>query len=57
VPPLFAFTKEIHKDTKENIPLDHFSSHLRQEGQIDLIPSPDCCIFIALSENTNNGHL
>ena len=34
----------------------HFCSHLRQEGQIDLIPSPDCCIFIAVSKNTHNGH-
>jgi hypothetical protein len=24
---------------------------------IDLIPSPDCCICIAVSKNTHNGHI
>jgi hypothetical protein len=54
---IFEISKDIPKNTKENIPSDHFCSHLRQEGQIDLIPSPDCCICIAFSENTHNCHL
>jgi hypothetical protein len=27
------------------------------EGRITLIPSPDCCIFIAVSKNTRIVHL
>ena len=49
-PPLFAFIKEFLKNTNENMPLDHFCSQLRQDGQIDLPSSPDCHIFIAISE-------
>ena len=37
--------------------VNHFCSHLRQEGQINLISSPDCYICIGVSENTHNGHL
>ena len=57
VPPFFAFTKEIPKNTKENIPSDHCCSHVLMEGRISLIPSPDCCIFIAVSKNTHIVHL
>ena len=52
-PPFFAFTKEFLKNTKENMPPDHFCSHLRQDGQIDLPSSPDCHIFSAVYENTH----
>jgi hypothetical protein len=55
-PPLFAFTKEFLKNAKENMPPDHFCSHLRKDGQNDLPSLPDCHIFIAVSENTHNGH-
>jgi hypothetical protein len=51
-PPLFAFTKEFLKNTKENLPPDHFCANLRQDGQIDLPSSPDCLIFIVVSKNT-----
>ena len=44
------------KNTRENNVSDYFCSHLRQEGLINLIRSPDCCIFIAVSKNTYNGH-
>jgi hypothetical protein len=56
-PPLFAFTKEFLKNTKENMPPDHFCSHLRQDGQIELPSSPDCHICIAVSENTDVAHI
>ena len=36
---------------------DHFCFHLSQEAQVDLIPSSDCCILIAYSENTHIGRL
>ena len=39
-PSIFAFTKEIPKNTKENLPSNHFCSHLRQDDQIDLPFSP-----------------
>ena len=45
--------KEITKNTKENMPSDHFCSHFQQEGRINLIPSPECCIFIAVSGDTH----
>ena len=32
---------------------DQFCSHFLQEGQIDLIPRPDCCIYIAVSGDTH----
>ena len=32
------------------MPHDHCCSHLRQDGQIDLLSSPDCHIFIGVSE-------
>jgi hypothetical protein len=56
-PSIFAFTKEFPKNTKENLPSDHFCSHLWQDGQIDLLSSPDCHICIGVSANTHNGHL
>ena len=48
--------KDFLKYTKENMPSDHFGCNFLQEGQINLIPSPDCCIFIAVSEDTYIGH-
>ena len=52
--PLFsAYTKEILKNTKENMPSDHFRSHFWQEGLINIIPSPDCCICLAVSGDTH----
>ena len=56
-PPFFAFTKEIPKNTKENIGSDHIRSHFSKEGLIALIPSPDCRIFTAFSIDTHIGHL
>jgi hypothetical protein len=56
LPPFLAYTKEIPKNTKENMPSDHFCSHFSQEAQINLIPSPDCCIFIAFSKDTHIGN-
>jgi hypothetical protein len=56
-PPYFAFTKEFLKNTKENMASDHFFFYFSQEGPIDLIPSPDCCIFTACSIDTHIGHL
>jgi hypothetical protein len=50
---LLVFTKEIFKNTKENMPPDRFCYHLRQDGQIDLPSSPDCHIYSAVSENTH----
>ena len=52
-PPFFEFTKQFPENTKENMPAGNFCSHLTQEGQIDLIPLPECCIFIAVSEDDN----
>ena len=49
--------RKFPKNTKENISSDYFWSHLQQESPINSIPSPDCCIFIAVSENTHNGHI
>ena len=49
----FDYTKEIPKNTKENIPAKHFGSHFSQKGPIDLISPPDCCIFNALSIYTH----
>ena len=57
VPAIFHLTKEFPKNTEENMPYDHFCSHLMQDSQIDLPFSPDCHIFIGVSENTHNGHL
>ena len=53
---IFHLTKDFPKYTKENMPSDHFCCNFLQEGQINLIPSPDCCIFIAVSEDTHIGH-
>ena len=53
----FAFTKEFLKNTKENMPPEYLCSHLRQDGQIDLPSSPDCHIFIAISEKTHVAHI
>ena len=55
-PPIFVNTKEFSKNTKENLVSDNFCSHLLQEGRIDFIPLSECCIFIALSIDTNIGH-
>jgi hypothetical protein len=49
---IFVFTKETRKNTKENKPSYHFCSHFLQEGQIDIIPLPDCYIYIAVSGDT-----
>ena len=35
------------------MPSDHFCSHFQQEGRINLIPSPECFIFIAVSGDTH----
>ena len=53
VPAIFCLTKEFPKNTKENMPYDRFCSHFIQEGQMNLILSPDCCIFIAVSNDTH----
>ena len=45
------------KNTRENNVSDYFCSHLKQEGLINSIPSPDCCNFIAVSKNTHIVHL
>jgi hypothetical protein len=52
-PSSFVYTKEFQKNTKENIPSKTFCSHLSQDGQINLIPSPDYYICIALSIDTH----
>ena len=52
-PSIFVNTKEFQKNTKENMPSKTFCSHFSQDGQINLIPSPDCYIFIALSIDTH----
>ena len=56
-PPIFVNTKEFLRNTKENLPLNNFRSHFLQQDPIGLIPSSECCIFIALSINTHNGHI
>jgi hypothetical protein len=56
-PPIFALTKEFLKNTEENMPPDHFCSHLRQDGQIDLQSLQDCQICIAVSEDTHVSHI
>jgi hypothetical protein len=53
VPAIFIFTKEFPKNTKEKMPLSHFCSHFLQGGRINLIPSLDCCICFAVSEDTH----
>ena len=53
VPAIFRLTKDFLKYTKENMPSHHFCCNFLQEGQINLIPLPDCCIFIAVSEDSN----
>ena len=35
------------------MPSDHFRSHFWQEGLINIIPSPDCCICLAVSGDTH----
>jgi hypothetical protein len=37
MPLLLIFTKEIFKNTKENMPSEEICSHFSQEGQINLI--------------------
>ena len=51
-PSIFVNTKEFQKNTKENMPSKTFCSHFSQDGLINLIPSPDCYIFKALSIDT-----
>ena len=46
-------TKEFQKNTKENIPVTAFCSHSSQEGPINSISSPDCCICNTLSRDTH----
>jgi hypothetical protein len=53
VPAIFVFTKEFPKNTKEKMPSSYFYSHFLQGGRINLIPSQDCCIFIAVSGDTH----
>jgi hypothetical protein len=55
-PLIFVNTKEFQKNTKENMWLETFCSHFSQDGAINLIPSPICYIFIALSIDTHNGY-
>jgi hypothetical protein len=50
--PFFAFTKEFPKNTKENMPPNHFCSHLSQDCQIDLLSSPDCHILWLFPKKT-----
>jgi hypothetical protein len=45
------------RNAPQKMPPDHFCSHLRQDGQIDLLSSPDCHLFIAVSEKTHNAHI
>ena len=54
--PYFAFTKELPKNTKANIPSEDYYSNFSQEGEINLISSQDCCIFMAVSIDTHIGH-
>jgi hypothetical protein len=51
-PSIFVFTKEFSNNTKESSPLDHFCSHLRQDGQIDL-PSSPFTFLLRFPENTH----
>ena len=53
VPAIFVFTKEFPKNTKEKRPSFYFCFNFLQEVKIILIPSPDCCIFIADSGDTH----
>ena len=53
VPTIFRFTNEFPQNTKDIMPSDYFWSHFLQEDQFNLIPSPDCCIFIAVSNVTH----
>jgi hypothetical protein len=53
VPAIFVFTKEFPKNTKEKLPSSHFCTHFFHRGRINLIPSPDCCIFTAVSGDTH----
>ena len=53
VPAIFVFTKEFRKNTKEKMPSFHFCFNFLQDVKIILIPSPDCCIFIAYSGDTH----
>ena len=55
--PFLRLQRNVPKNTKENFPSDIFCSHLNQNGQIDLPFSPDCHIFVGITENTHNGHL
>ena len=52
-PSIFVNTKEFQKNTKENIPVTAFCSHSSQEGPINSISSPDCCICNTLSRDTH----
>ena len=56
MPLLLVFTKEIFKNTKENMPSEEICSHFSQEGQINLIFPPYCCICIALSIDTHMSY-
>jgi hypothetical protein len=61
-PSIFALTKKFPKNTKENFPLDHFCSHLSQDGEIDL-PFPKTCILstfdaiMAMAIMASNSHI
>ena len=55
MPPLFVFTKEILKNTKENMPSEEICSHFSLDGLINLRFSPDCCICIAFLIDTHIG--
>ena len=47
---LFCYIKE---NTKEYMPSQQFCSHFSQEGPINLIPSLDCYICIAIFKDTH----
>ena len=55
-PSIFVNTKEFQKNTKENMWFETFCSHFSQDGPINLIPSPDCYICIALSIDSHIGY-
>ena len=55
-PSIFVNTKEFQKNTKENMPLETFCSHFSKDGPINLIPSSDCYICIALSIDSHIGY-
>ena len=42
--------RKCRKNTKENLSSDHNCYNFLQEGPINSISLPDCCIFIAVSE-------